>query len=276
MHQFSKRKPCYYCGAPPPSSREHAPPQMMFDGFDCDSITVPACERHNTEKSMGDRAVVSAAIHCALLTKRDHPDSALLTENVLRAIDRVEPKLQKAAGHVAIRRIRGAPPHLDVPLPHVLPEVDIRRWMRHLTAAVTWRAIGPHHQHVNWDDAVSWSPGFVPSDDGSIEFGPFALRIAQGRLIEEELSVLSWRAGWSAAPRPYPSDIYSFSVAFIKPDSWAGNNVALRHRVYGGSIEWYVLSSFSGKGRNALRTVVAQEGTTMANPPMQPTGSARG
>lgn len=47
LKQFSKNSPCYYCGAPPPSSREHAPVRAMFEAFDCDSITVPACDEHN-------------------------------------------------------------------------------------------------------------------------------------------------------------------------------------------------------------------------------------
>jgi len=62
LFSYSKKEACYYCGKLPndkaPSSKEHVPPKMMFKGFNCDSITIPACANHNTNKNIGDRAVV--------------------------------------------------------------------------------------------------------------------------------------------------------------------------------------------------------------------------
>src|SRR5258706_15617847 len=53
------KKPCYYCGSQA-NSDEHAPPRQMFKGFSCDSITVPSCSTHNSEKGGADQAIVSA------------------------------------------------------------------------------------------------------------------------------------------------------------------------------------------------------------------------
>lgn len=53
------RSTCYYCGGKT-TSDEHAPPRQMFRAFDCDSITVPSCETHNSAKAGRDQAIVSA------------------------------------------------------------------------------------------------------------------------------------------------------------------------------------------------------------------------
>ena len=52
---------CYFCGGPA-TTMEHAPPKQMFRAFECDSITVPSCDEHNTRRSASDQAIVSADI----------------------------------------------------------------------------------------------------------------------------------------------------------------------------------------------------------------------
>jgi len=77
MARYSK-KPCYFCGKPS-TSTEHAPPRSMFKGFNCDSITAPACSLHNNEKSGDDQVFTNAFIHSLINYKKDfnfifHPD----------------------------------------------------------------------------------------------------------------------------------------------------------------------------------------------------------
>ncbi len=57
----NRNKVCYFCGNSA-TSREHAPPKLMFRKFDCDSITVPWCDDHNSSKSGEDQAIVSAFV----------------------------------------------------------------------------------------------------------------------------------------------------------------------------------------------------------------------
>jgi hypothetical protein len=54
-------KRCYYCGGLV-QSKEHIPPRQMFKLFQCDSITVPSCDEHNTRKSGHDQAIVNALL----------------------------------------------------------------------------------------------------------------------------------------------------------------------------------------------------------------------
>src|SRR5437667_5843967 len=90
--QFNKHRPCYYCGAQPPSSREHAPIRAMFDAFDCSAITVPSCEAHNNDKNLADRAILSFFMRGLYYSLRD----ATLTPNVLKALAAAEKKLTHA------------------------------------------------------------------------------------------------------------------------------------------------------------------------------------
>src|SRR6185503_18234133 len=96
LKQYSKWKPCYYCGAPPPSTQEHAPPRLMFAAFDCDIITVPSCEKHNTEKAGNDRAVITALVRSLHQTLEYRDTTNCLPENVLKAISFLEPDFRKA------------------------------------------------------------------------------------------------------------------------------------------------------------------------------------
>ena len=62
LHQCSRDKPCYYCGADPPSSREHVPPRALFSTWHGRRITVPACDRHSTSRSHIDEVIVAQII----------------------------------------------------------------------------------------------------------------------------------------------------------------------------------------------------------------------
>src|SRR5437870_4131930 len=107
LNQYSQRKPCYYCGAEPPSSGEHAPPKMMTAGFGCSRITVPSCAQHNTEKCGTDQAIVSALIQMVrqgrLLLLRQGGLIVPLPAKVLEAIRIAEPKHSRARNHVSLR-----------------------------------------------------------------------------------------------------------------------------------------------------------------------------
>jgi hypothetical protein len=73
----------------------------MFADIECDSITVPACDKHNTQKSLGDRAVVTA-IAMSMDQERKRSATAA-TQNVMKAMDSLRLDFNKAKNEVALR-----------------------------------------------------------------------------------------------------------------------------------------------------------------------------
>lgn len=242
LKQYSKKKPCYYCGAPPPSIREHVPPEMMFSGFGCDSITVPSCERHNTEKGTGDRGIITALIMSAyqMLQHRDKL-SVHLTDNVIKAVELLQPEFAQAKNEVSLRHLLIDPPEgLNIPLPYTTPGVNIRAWMRQLTAALLWSLFGKHEAALEWEESWAWSPGFMPISE-PVTARQAASFLSDTRNIELELEGLTWRSGWSSSPRELPADIYSFDVCFLEhPEDWDGKEIVFRHKFYNRTSTWYV------------------------------------
>jgi hypothetical protein len=244
LKQYSNKYPCYYCGALGPSIREHVPPKMMFCGFDTDSITVPSCDKHNTEKSIGDRAVITAIIMSAsqMLNNLDKLN-VQLTSNVITAIKLVEPNIPKAKNEVELRDILIDPPEgLDIQIPYTQPGANIYGWMRQLSAALVWSVIGLYEPDIQWDNALAWSPGFLPIAEPITSEKAASLLGDYHDLEKREFDKLSWRPGWSAAPKNYPADIYSFEIGFPKDrQDLLDMNVVFRHRFYNSTSVWYVM-----------------------------------
>ncbi len=240
VKQFNKNKPCYYCGAPPPSSREHAPVKSMFEAFDCDSITVPACDKHNSAKSLNDRAIVTfflRGLHTCF-------KSGTLTKDVLRAFEVAERSLRNAR-EVTLRPLVMDPlGKLNTPLSHIDEAAKVKAWMRQLTAALIWSVVGKRDTTIKWDEAIVWSPEFVP-DTGllSVEEAGIQLERLQSIKANVDRLAVQWRPGWSSYPREYPRDIYRFELSFL-PSQYLlrdGNNLGIlfRHWFY-GQFSWYV------------------------------------
>jgi hypothetical protein len=247
LHHYSRKQPCYFCGAPGPSKREHVPPQMMFECFDCDSITVPSCHKHNTEKSIGDRAIVTAISMSAsqMLKYQSRINrrkiKARLTSNVIKAIKYLEPDFDWAKNQVRLQRPLIDPPEgLDIPLPFTQSYANIVVWIKQLTAALIWSVTGRYEPSIQWDDSLAWSPGFIPTN------GPLTTEYARVILwdyddFEKELNKLVWLPGWSAEPKKYPEDIFAFDLFFPENvEKYAGMNVIFRHRFYNSISVWFV------------------------------------
>src|SRR5215472_5451986 len=96
-HRPPRIKGCYYCGKPP-TSHEHVPPRMMFKGFDCDSITVPACADHNNEKSGRDQTIVFGHL---LYLQKPNPKHPLELE-VQMAVDIASPAFPQLRKRVSL------------------------------------------------------------------------------------------------------------------------------------------------------------------------------
>lgn len=253
VKQFSTGKPCYYCGAPPPSSREHAPVKMMFEAFDCDSITVPSCDRHNTVKSLDDRAIVTFFLRGLYYGLK----KGSLTASQLRALEVAEHKLGKATEVTTQPLVRDPLGIVDTRFSHIDETRKVKDWMRLLTGALVWSVQGKHDSSVNWDQAMVWSPEYVVDTD-QLDIEQAGLRLEKIRSIKAEVDRVSvyWWPGWTSYPRGYPPDIYRFDVSLLpsqyllKSDSKP--EVIFRHCFY-GQFQWYVWFTAS----EAVKTTIA-------------------
>jgi len=263
---YSKLDPCYYCGAPPPSIREHVPPSMMFNGFDCDSITVPSCDRHNTSRSKGDRGIVTALIMSVsqMYKNRDklHDNlNGILTPNIIRAIQLLEPDFNQATNEVELRDIFIDPPKdLDIPLPYMQPSAFIHGWIRQLTAALVWSVTGSYDPNTDWDNSVPWSHGYLPSSGEPRTFEDISNEMLKNQDIDQLFKQMKWHDGWSALPRKYPKDIYSFELSFIQNlEPWQGLNVVFRHRFYNSTSVWKILFKASQNILASLKQAIESQ-----------------
>ena len=224
---------CYYCGDRA-EGYEHAPPRLLFKAFCCDSITVPACRRHNSEKSGDDQAVVYAMLQSLAASSGVWPQS----ETVKRAIKAA------ASGFGTTRRRTFLIHMFDDSAPEEFSEFPrvsyvysaerIEEWHRQLTAALVYDGLGRFDRAISWTQAESFAPSFVEcSAPQPLPLGYVLSVMYANRAVETELAGMDWIEGWSAHPRPYPSDIYRFWMVF------SSNLVVFRHRFF-DAFDWYV------------------------------------
>ena len=110
--------------------------------------------------------------------------------------------------------------------------VRLNTTVRQLTAASVWSVIERHEPNIQWDEALAWSAGFVAIDE-PITAERAASLLQESHDMEQQFHKMPWLLGWSAAPKHYPSDIYSFDIGFPEDiENWQGMNVILRHRFY--------------------------------------------
>jgi hypothetical protein len=226
-----KGKPCYFCGAPSVST-EHVPPQQMFKDFDCDSITVPSCNNHNTQKSSIDQAVSNAfliPLHNNLKNNEygikkvivNAQESFKYTKNMVLNV----PLFNEANG-------------IFFGLPNVSytkPSVKTRTWIKQLTAALVYNAINSYDSTINWEEVITWSPNWVGTDNPKEMTKDSAYSVLdKNNEIRFYFESLEWQLGWSARPRPYPSSIFQFGLHF------ESNCVFFSHKFY-NQYTWYVI-----------------------------------
>lgn len=214
LHQFSASKPCFYCGAPGPSSKEHAPPRNFFEVSVCSKITVPACAEHNTDKAGSDNAIKAALLRgidemIANGVKTDASDG------VRRTIELMRSKYQQANRLVKIKPlVSDHPDDAGVKLPFLHKEADVESWVRMLTAALLWSVTGTHDSGCNWSDSEVFSPSYIPGRrDADLTPQSLAATYEKNLCTWRNLEETGlWRHGWQPYPDPFPPDLYHFDV----------------------------------------------------------------
>jgi hypothetical protein len=238
-------KRCYYCGGIA-TSGEHIPPKQMFKAFHCDSLTVPSCDDHNSNKSGRDQAIVSALLLPLHTGRNRHP----LEPEIERAIELAHPSFERAK-RSAIRTpfLKDPPKGLeDLPdLAHLVPSVNMAAWIRQLTAGLIYSGIDKASTTIKWSESIVWSPDWFPTGSPvPVEHADVVPIIMQNQEKRSALDALSWQPGWSAQPNPYPEIIYSFQV-HVFPDK----QVMIRHKFY-NRYAWYVQFKASNKSISKL------------------------
>jgi len=226
-------KLCYYCGAHA-TSGEHVPPKQMFKTFDCDCLTVPSCDEHNSMKSGRDQAIVSAL----LIPLHSGRHRYKLEPEIEQAINAALPSFERAKRKAVRTPFLKDPPagYEDLPdLAHLAPSVNISSWIRQLTAGIIFSGIFAASTTIKWSKSIVWSPNWFPTESPApVEQAEFIKIIKPKMELQIELDNLLWQNGWSAHPKPYPSLIYSFQVHI-----WPEKQIIVRHKIY-NRYTWYV------------------------------------
>ena len=228
------KRVCYFCGKIA-TTREHAPPKQMFKDFDCDSITVPSCKKHNCNKSGEDQAIVSALLtsikNCVEYSKEY---KSIFGKDINKAIEIASPTFNRTKNRVFSRPFLENMPNEIKHLPEVgflKSPIKISEWIKNLTAAIVFDATQHYETTIDWENIECWSPDYfdsklISSPDDKINL---LIKYAEYR---EWLSTKKWIKGWSAYPKKYPENIYCFFFCF------EFNDFTIKHRFY-NSYSWY-------------------------------------
>lgn len=242
----NRNKVCYFCGKSATSS-EHAPPKLMFRKFDCDSITVPSCDDHNSSKSGEDQAIISAFVQ-SLDNLFKH--GTRLSSNVVKGI-----RVTRSSYTRTKKKVRNVP-FVDsvmgmyrnlAPMAYYQGQVEI--WIVHLTAALVFDGTGFYNSAIDWSTSRVWSPDWIKGNrDQLLTIDNAKMHFIKNNAFNAEFNKLTWVNGWSAEPKPYPKDIYNFKIHFAN-----SSNIVFCHRFY-NSYRWYVGLTLPSETIVALRS----------------------
>lgn len=242
-------KVCYYCGGKA-TSKEHVPPKQMFKAFLCDSITVDACDKHNTARSGRDHAIVTAFLQ-SLYHMQNSGRRYSIIPDVAAAIDVAHAHFERSKKLVKSRPSLADPPvHLSgIPkVAHLSHGAGIRDWIQQLTAALVFHGTGYFDSTINWSKSLAFSFDFwdfvTDKPPTMAEVNEWHEQIA---LIKNYYKELSWQTGWSSHPTPYPSTIYYFQLYFGPQQ-----HIIFHHRFY-TQYSWYVRVEVSKSTRDLLQ-----------------------
>ena len=258
LYQFNQNKACFFCGAPGPSSKEHAPPKKFFEDAACGSITVPACRQHNSAKAGSDNAIKAALLRGVdeMISKGVKKDAS---DAVRRAIDGMKDKYRQANCLVTMKPfVSDHPDDAGVSLPFLDKAAEIEAWVKMLTAALLWSVTGTHDSGSDWVNALAFSPSYLPARrDAPLTpesiAGIHDRNLYTWRNLEESGD---WRHGWQPYPDPFPADIYRFDVCLLATNG--GKTAIFKHHFFGAH-PYYVRFETSEEASSSMDTHLKAE-----------------
>ena len=221
----------------------------MFKKFTCDSITVPSCAIHNTAKGGDDQAIVSAfliPLHNGIKKYRLNKKK----RDVIVAINAAKSSFIRAKHRAIDSPLLKKDPHRKYKklpnLAYLIPDINIKHWIRQLTAALVYDASKFYDSTIGWENIKVWSPDWVKTKGpATLSLNQAAFILSAKKELYSDIEALSWQNGWSAHPNPYPKTIYYFQVHFEADDK-----VIFKHKFY-ESYTWY--SHFSASPRTIVK-----------------------
>ena len=228
----------------------------MFRGLDCkDPIVVPSCDEHNTAKGKRDSAIVRSLLKTLEQQETHHRSGPEpLTENIAKAIKIAKDRFHESRRLVTLHPVLEDPPDgWDNSWARLAPQVRIGEWIRQLTAAVAWSAIGYFEAETKWNQAILRTNSFFRADTPLNK--EYLVRYSiQWDRDEAVLNRYAWYPGWNNEPGEYPRDIYRFGISFLPPQWQQEGNTLFRHTFY-DCLVWYVWIIASRKTQEALRAM---------------------
>lgn len=155
--------------------------------------------------------------------KRILPSSGDLVRSTIEKIKR---RYNQTKNDIYVQKFKGdSSSNQEIELAVTRSHVDIRGWSVQLTAGLVWSVIG--RSAVDWSRAWAWSPSQY--DSASVSASEAASNSEAAAEVEASGT---WRAGWSARPRPYPRQLYSFKVRQSASAGGAECTMIFRHSFF--------------------------------------------
>jgi len=203
-------KPCYFCGGIS-TGREHIPPQMLFKEIECDKITVPSCDQHNTYKSGIDQKIITGFSLSLQSLQKDSRFNNITKKVPINAFNLADSKTKECVKKgVYLKPI--ILPFINNEI--VLPEMgyleriqDLDNWLIKMTAGLVRDGLKRYDNNINWNSAITLKPS-VANFNGIKE-----LKETQNNFGEMKKKS-PWYTGWPSGRRNYPGNVFNFYLHF--------------------------------------------------------------
>ena len=202
-------------------------------------ITVPSCDKHNSEKSFADKAILTSFAKVVLEGYKIHPGDPQYTRNIMNTVAFLESTFDEVEKLVVWEGFYAEPTPLQInDMVYFKSTLSLLDWVKQLTAALVWHVVGHPQTSVEWDYVEVYNPYLYPEGSHSQVEGTKIILDNETR--KAELDKLTWHRGWSAYPKPYPRDIFRFDLTFDVVEPWHEANVLFRHVFFNGNVLFYV------------------------------------
>lgn len=228
---MGSKKICYYCGQPE-TSDEHIPPAFMFKGFNNDSITVPSCDTHNSEKSHMDQVIITALV---IPLSNLKSSAKVFSNDVEKAISNTISSFPYTKNKVTSKHILQNPQGLPE-VAYLQPTVKLTDWIKQLTAGWIYSAKNDADLTINWTDSMVWSPDYIYGEENvQPEKSTLVEIITKNKTTQQYFeNNFNWVSGWSKKPRLYPPDVFNFQLAFTE------NNICFFQYRFYSQYTWFI------------------------------------
>jgi hypothetical protein len=201
-------KQCYYCGNKA-KTKEYIPPKQMFKGFKVNSMTVYSCEKHNTDKSGMDDAIIKSM----LLSIEMHKDEIELDNDIKLSLDMARAYYSQVKRKVSKRTIYRQN-NIDYNFSILDPSVDLIDWIRKLSAGLINYETNCYNSNDRFNESFVFERNSYPIDKEPKDLTSFENEYNKKIKFMNILEEGDWKKGWKMKEKGYPDSIYDFYYKF--------------------------------------------------------------